>query len=37
MISEGLHEFFNKVNGVSIDANQTIEKVEADFLNILKA
>lgn len=37
MISEGLREFFNKVNGVSIDANQTIEKVEADFLNILKA
>lgn len=37
MISEGLREFFNKVNGVSIDANQTIEKVEVDFLNILKA
>jgi dTMP kinase len=37
IISEGLREFFGKVNGVSIDANQAIEKVEADFLNILKA
>ncbi len=37
MISEGLREFFNKVNGVSIDANQTIEEVEENFLNILKS
>jgi dTMP kinase len=37
IISEGLREFFNKVNGVSIDANQTIEEVEENFLNILKS
>jgi dTMP kinase len=34
-VGEGLREFFNKVGGVSIDANQSIDNVEKDCLKIL--
>lgn len=36
-ISDGLRGFFNKVGGKTIDANQTIEDVEGNFLNILRS